>query len=60
MCTVGNYHLVSIGLTDISMIFLNATHRGEFTMRSCDRLKCDCIHTRTVFKHLLHFMEDGH
>ena len=47
-------------LTNVSVILLDATHRGELTLGTCDRLKGHSVHARTVFKHLLHFMENSH
>ena len=58
MCGIRDDYLVSLSLPIFAMIFLNASHRGEFTLCAGNRLQCDLIHAGANLEHLLHLIEN--
>ena len=59
MGRIRNDDLGTLCFTTLSKVFLYAPNGSEFTLSTSNWLKCYLVHTRTDFKHVLHFVIDG-
>ena len=58
MSRIGNDDLGALGFAAVSEVFLYASNRRKFSLRSSDGLERDLVHACAHFKHVLHLVEN--